>query len=183
MIAKLILAFALYFRSEGEGGGSLLSVNFGLAFWTVLTFIILLVILKFVAWKPILTALAEREKKIKDSLELADKAKEDAQKLIEENKQNMLKAEEEGRKIIEQSRVFAEKLKAQMLDDSKTQAQKIIDAATVEINRKKDEAFMELKTQVAEISIQVAEKIMRQTLDNAQQKDLIDTYIKELQKN
>ncbi len=184
MIANILLAFSFFYKSEGEsGGGSLLAVNPGLAFWTVITFILLLFILKKVAWKPILTALDEREKKIKESLEMADKAKEEAQKLIEENKQNLLKAEEEAKKIIDQGRLYAEKLKTQLIDESKIQAQKLIENASAEIERKKEETFNELKNQIAEISVQVAEKILKHNLDSNLQKNIIDGYIKEIQKN
>jgi F-type H+-transporting ATPase subunit b len=81
----------------GENGG-LLDVNPGLMIWTVITFILLLLILKKVAWKPILTALDKREKDIKDSLEKAEIAKAEAQKILEENQANLSRAEEESKK-------------------------------------------------------------------------------------
>ena len=76
--------------------------------WTVVTFIVLLLILKKVAWKPILAALDKRENDIKESLEQAEKAKEEAKQILEENQANLAKAEEESKKIIEQSRAYAE---------------------------------------------------------------------------
>ncbi|MCJ7554746.1 MAG: F0F1 ATP synthase subunit B, partial [Ignavibacteriaceae bacterium] len=77
-------SFFLVIAAEG-GSGGLLSVNTGLAFWTTLTFLILLFILGKFAWKPILTALKQREDAIKDSLEQAEKAKDEAKKILEEN--------------------------------------------------------------------------------------------------
>ena len=117
----LILAF-----NGGEGGGSPLDVNPGLILWTVVTFICLLLILKKIAWKPILNTLNERENLIKESLDKAETARLEAEKLILENKSNVLKAEEEGQKVIEQSREYAEKVKSQVLEESKIQAKKII---------------------------------------------------------
>lgn len=166
-----------------EGSGSLLSVNAGLAFWTTLTFLILLFILGKFAWKPILTALKQRENAIKESLEKAELAKTEAKKILEENQASLSKAEEESKKIIEQSRQYAEKLKEQMIKDSKAQAQKIIEEASAEIDRKKDAAFNELKNQIAEISINAAEKILKQKLDVESNKHLVDGYIKEISKN
>lgn len=166
-----------------EGGGSLLSVDAGLAFWTTLTFLILLIILGKFAWKPILTALKQRENAIKDSLEQAEKAKEEAKKILEENQANLNKAEEESKKIIEQSRQYAETLKEQLIKESRAQAQKLIDEASVEINRKKDEAFNELKNQIAEISVQAAEKILRQNLNTDSNRKIVDSYISEISKN
>ncbi len=166
-----------------EGGGSLVDVSPGLIFWTVITFVILLIILKKTAWKPILSALDQREAAIKDSLEKAEKAQEEARKVLEENKANIQKAEEESKKIINQSREYAEKLKDQMLQDGKEQAKKIVDDATAEIERKKDAAFEELKTQVAEIAIQAAEKIMDANLDKESQKKIANKFIGEIAKN
>ncbi len=164
-------------------GGSLVDVNPGLIFWTVITFLILLFILKKVAWKPILTALNEREVAIKDSLEKAEKAKEEAQRVLQENQASLQKAEEESKKIIEQSRQYAENLKNQMMKESKEQAQKIVDDASVQIEQKKEAAFNELKTKVAEIAIQAAEKILKENLDKDSHKKLVDRYIEEITKN
>lgn len=164
-------------------GGSLIDVNPGLIFWTVVTFLILLFVLKKMAWKPILTALNQRETAIKDSLEKAEKAKEEAQKILDENQASLLRAEEESKKIIEQSRVYADRLKNQMIRDSKDQARKIVEDATSEIERKKEEAFNELKIKVAEIAVQAAEKIISKNLDKDSNKKLVDKYIDDIMRN
>lgn len=164
-------------------GGSLIDVNPGLIFWTVITFVLLLLILKKLAWKPILSALSQREDAIKDSLEKAEKAKEEAQKVLKENQASIVKAEEESKKIIEQSRIYADKLKEQILKDSKEQAQKIIHDASSEIERKKEETFNELKTKVAEIAILAAEKILSENLNKDSNKKLVNKYIDEITRN
>jgi F-type H+-transporting ATPase subunit b len=180
----MLFGFVLSVLASPEGGGGgLLDVNPGVAIWTILTFIVLLVVLRMVAWKPILAALDQREAAIKESLEKADRAKEEAQQLLNENQANMAKAGEEAKAIIEQSRQFAEKLKDQMLQDSKQQAQKIIADATAEIDRKKEATFNELRSQVAEIAISAAEKILRESLDKDKQKKVVDKYISEITKN
>lgn len=166
-----------------EGGGTLLDVNPGLIFWTAITFIVLVIVLKKVAWKPILTALENREKEIEDSLNKAEKAKEEAQKILEQNQASLSKAEEESKKIIEQSRTYAETLKEQLLNESKEEAKKLIDNASAEIDRKKNTAFEELKNQVAEISINAAGKIMRENLDTKKNKQIVNEYLNEISKN
>jgi F-type H+-transporting ATPase subunit b len=168
---------------EPASGGSLLDVNPGLIVWTVITFLILIILLKKIAWKPILDALDQREGSIRDSLEKAEKAKEEAQKVLQLNQANLDKAEEESKKIIEQSRSFAEKLKEQMLLETKQQSKKILEDATAEIERKKDEAFNNLKNQVAEIAINAAEKILKENLNQETQKKIVDRYIEEIGKN
>lgn len=166
-----------------EGGGSLIDVNPGVAFWTTVTFLILLFILKKVAWKPILTALEQRENAIRESLEKAEKAKEDAQKVLDQNQANLSKAEEESKQIINQSRAYAEKLKDQIVQESKEQAKKMLEEAAAEIDRKKDAAFDELKDQVVDIAIKAAEKILRENLNKETQKKIVDQYIGEITKN
>ncbi len=184
MIANTLFAFIALVVSEGEsGGGGLLSVNVGLAFWTTLTFILLLLILKKFAWKPILNALKQREDAIKDSLEQAEKAKEEAKKILYENQNSLAKAEEESKKIIEQSKLYADNLKEQILKDSKEQAKKLIEEAAAEIDRKKNAAFDDLKNQIAEISIKAAEKILRENLDAEKNKKVVDKYISDISKN
>ena len=94
-----------------EGGGSLIDVNPGVVFWTFVTFIVLLIVLKKFAWKPILTALDQRETAIRESLEKAERAKEEAQKILDQNQASLAKVEEESKQIINQSRIYADKLK------------------------------------------------------------------------
>ncbi|HLG32377.1 MAG TPA: F0F1 ATP synthase subunit B [Ignavibacteriaceae bacterium] len=175
--------FTIAVLSSGTGGGGLLDVNPGLMIWTVITFIILLVVLKKVAWKPILTALDRREQDIRNSIEKAEKASENAQKILEENKATLAKAEEESKKIIEQSRAYAENLKDQLLKQSKEQARKIIEDSGQEIQRQKDAAFEELKQQIAEIAISAAEKIIKENVDAEKNKRIVSKYLDEVTKN
>lgn len=182
MIAKIYFAVISIIASEG-GGAGLLSVDGGLAFWTTLTFLILLFILGKFAWKPILTALKQREDAIKESLAQSELAKEEAKKILAENQASLAKAEEESKKIIEQSRAYAENLKQQIINESKAQAQKLIEDASAEIERKKLAAFDELKNQVAQIAVDAASKILKENLDAEKNKQLVDKYIKEISKN
>jgi F-type H+-transporting ATPase subunit b len=180
----MFLAFNLAVLAvASEGGGSLIDVNPGLIFWTVVTFLILFFILKKTAWKPILSALEEREAAIRESLEKAEKAKEEANLILQQNKANLAAAGEEAKKIVDQSRAYADKVKEQIIQESKEQAQKIITDASAEIERKKEAAFDELKVHVAEIAVNAAEKILKETLDKESNKKLVNTYINEIAKN
>lgn len=175
----LVIAFG---GGDAVQGGPL-DVNPGLILWTVITFIFLLLVLKKIAWKPILNSLNERENIIKESLDKAETARKEAELLIADNKVAMRKAEEEAQKIVDQSREYAEKLKNQILDESKVTAKKMIDDATAEIERKNAEGFNKLKDQVAEIAINAAEKILKENLDKQQQLKLVDKYLDEMNKN
>lgn len=182
-----IFAFASRFAETAshetaaqEGGGGLLSPNAGLAFWTVLTFILLLVILKKVAWKPILAALEERETKIAESLDLADKARKEASDNLAENKKIIALAQDEARKIIDESRQFAAELKEKLVEDSRKQAAKVLEEASLEIERKREEMTSELKSFTVNLSVEIAEKILKKNLDTTAQKELASEYLKEI---
>lgn len=180
-----MLAFlsSLMFFYSGEGGGSLLDVNPGLIFWTVVTFVLLLLILKKMAWKPILNSLSERESFIKESVERAETAKKEAEELLEENKKNLARAEEDAQKVIAQGREYAENLKSQILAESKTEAKKLIDDASIEIERKNVEAFNNLKGEIASIAVGAAEKIIRSNLDKEKQEKIVNDFIDDLSKS
>ena len=176
-LSSIVLLFS------GDGGGSLLDVNPGLIFWTVVTFVILLLILKKMAWKPILNSLSERENFIKDSVEKAETAKKEAEEILEENKKNLAKAEEEAQKVIAQGREYAENLKAQIVAESKLEAKKMLDDASVEIERKNMEAFNNLKGEIATIAVEAAEKIIRSNLDKDKQEKIVNDFIDDLSKS
>lgn len=180
MLAFLSSIMLLY---SGEGGGSLLDVNPGLIFWTVVTFVLLLLILKKMAWKPILNSLSERENFIKESVERAETAKKEAEILLEENKKNLAEAEQEAQKVIAQGREYAENLKTQIVEESKLEAKKLIDGATIEIERKNQEAFNSLKGDIASIAIEAAEKILRDNLDKEKQEKIVNEFIQDLSKS
>ncbi|MBU0560397.1 MAG: F0F1 ATP synthase subunit B [Bacteroidetes bacterium] len=180
MVSMLNIAL-IAFASGAQG--SLLDVNPGLIFWTVITFVLLLLILKKIAWKPILSSLSERENFIRESLEKAEAAQNETQKLLEENKSRLAKADEEAKIIVAQSKEHAQSLKTQILDQSKQEAKSMIDAAASEIERRNQEAFNSLKEQVASIAVEAAEKILRETLDKDKKQNLVDKYMKDLSKN
>jgi F-type H+-transporting ATPase subunit b len=161
----------------------MLEVNPGLILWTILTFVIVLAILRAKAWKPLLQALTEREEKIRTALLDAERAQTDAQRLLEENKRQLAKAEEESQRIIKQGRELGDKLKAEIVEKANAGARSMIDQAKEEIRREKEAALTQLRTEVADLAIGVAGKLLDQNLDNAKQRQLADSAIKDLQKN
>lgn len=181
MFTKIGLINFLLLYSGGEKGG-LLDVNPGLIFWTIITFLILLFILKKTAWQPILQALKERENNIRASLEKAEQARKEAEEILEKNKKNLAEAEEQVKKIINEGREYANKLRAEIVSRANTEAQKILESAKQEIETKKQEALSELKEIVADLSIQAAEKILEETLDKEKHKKLVEKLIQNLPK-
>ena len=161
----------------------LLEPNPGLVLWTILTFLLLLWLLRKVAWKPLLEALHKREEHVRESMERAEQAKIDAERILEENKKQLAGAEAESKQILAEGRALAEKLKNEMLEQTNQQSRKMIDRAREEIERDKEAALAQLRSEVAQLAIKAAEKLLDENLDEAKQRKIIDTYLKELPKN
>ena len=161
----------------------MLDINPGLIIWTIITFVLLVVVLGKFAWKPILEALHNREQEIADSLKKAEEAKRDAERMMQENKIAMEKASNETARLIAEGRAMAEQLKNDIVVKANESAKKMLEQAKEEISREKDAAMSQLRTEVADLSISVAEKILDESLDGAKQKKMIDKVLQQMQKN
>ncbi|SEO41672.1 F0F1 ATP synthase subunit B [Mucilaginibacter sp. OK283] len=153
----------------------------GLVFWTTISFVVLLIILRIFAWKPILSALSERERFIEDSLQKAEAAKEEMSRLTNENESLLKQARAERDQILSDAR----KVKDQMIVDAKELAHKegarMIELARVEINNQKAIAMADVKNQVATLSLQIAEKVLRKQFEDQQKQDeLVSQLLKEV---
>ncbi|HTY01574.1 MAG TPA: F0F1 ATP synthase subunit B [Bacteroidota bacterium] len=158
----------------------MLEINPGLIIWTIITFVLVLLVLRGTAWKPIVQALKDREDKIRSSLEEAEKARTEAQHLLDENRQVLLEAEAQSAKIIHEGRDMGERMKSEILEKAQTASRQMVDQAKDEIRREKDAALVQLRTEVSDLAIAAAGKILDANLDNAQQRRLVDKAIQEL---
>jgi len=158
----------------------MLEINPGVAIWTIITFLILVAILKKVAWKPIVYALTRREESIRKALEDAQRAREEAEKLMEENKRNLARAEEEVQKIIREGRETAERIRAEILERARKEADVMIERAKEEIERHREQAMLQLRAQVADLAIQVASKLIGEVLNEQKHKKLVEKYLQEI---
>jgi F-type H+-transporting ATPase subunit b len=161
----------------------MLEINPGLVLWTIISFIILVGILGKYAWKPIISALAEREDKIRGALEQADRARSEASDLLKKNEEAMARAEQEYQKMLREGKEMAEKLKEEIVGKARQQAQQEIQRASEEIQRSVDSARHQLRTEVADLAIKAAEKILDESLDAPKQKKMVNSFIDQLPKN
>ena len=147
--------------------------DLGLLFWTALVFCILLFLLAKFAWKPILSAVNAREQKITEALELAEKTRSEMQALQAENDNILKEAKESANQMIEAAK-----------SKSKSEADKIVENARHTINSEKAAAMAELKTHVAALSLEIAEKVIRGELaSDDKQKALADKLVGEINMN
>jgi len=161
----------------------MLNPNPGLIIWTIVTFVLLLLILRKVAWKPLLEILSKREESVKNALEKAEKAQNDAERIFRENQKALERVNVEGQKILNESRFFAEKLIVDIVVKANQQSRKMLDAAKEEIARDKEAAMFQLRSEIATIAIGAAGKIIDETLDESKHRKLVDSYMKELPRN
>lgn len=144
----------------------LITPDFGLLIWTGLVFVLLLFILTKFIWKPILTSVNAREQKISDALELAEKTKAEMAALQAANENLLKEARAERDAIVKDAKEVATKMVETAKNDAKNEASKIVEAARLSINAEKAAAISELKTQVASISLEIAEKVIRGELSS-----------------
>ncbi len=162
----------------------LVTPEIGLIFWTTVTFVILLFLLAKFAWKPILSAVKNREESIREALLSADKAREEMAQLKSDNEQVLREARAERDSILRDAREIREKMIADAKEIAGTEANKMVEQAKELIENQKMAAITDLKNQVASMSIEIAEKIIRKQLENKEnQVALVEEQLKDFKLN
>lgn len=162
----------------------LVTPDLGLAIWTGLAFLILLVLLRVFAWRPILDAVNKREENIRLALESAAEAKKEMESLKASNEELLKEAHQERDNILKQARELQDKMLSEAKSKAKAEADKIVSAARESIVMEKAAAITELKNQVATLSIDIAEKIVKEQLsDSDKQKTLANNLAAEVSLN
>lgn len=158
---------------------SLINPGLGLVIWMTLALLIVLLILKKYAWKPIMNALKEREESIENSLRAADRARDDMKKLKLDNEQLLREAKDERDAILREARKIREKILDEAKDKANEEASNIVKSAKARIENEKKAAMVEIKNMIAHTSIEIAEKILREEFKNPKKQA---AYIEELLK-
>lgn len=155
----------------------LLNIQLGPIIWTIINFLILLILLRAVAWKPILRALESRETAITDALDRAERAKADAERILTENQKALHRAEEEAQRVLREGRELSERLQNEASSRAQTETRRMLDQANSEIERNKQQALTELRTEVASLAVGAAEKILNESLDDDRHKRIVEQYL------
>jgi len=162
----------------------LLTPGTGLIIWQLIVFVLLFLLLSKLAWKPILSSLKEREKSIQDALDTAENTRAEISKLKADNANLLKEAREERDKMLRDAREAGNRLKEEAEAAAKKSADKIIADARAAINIEKQAALRDIKVQVSNFSLEIAEKLLKKNLaDDASQKALVDSYLKDLKIN
>jgi F-type H+-transporting ATPase subunit b len=158
----------------------LLRFDPGVGVWTIITFAFLLIVLKRFAWKPLLNSLDARDKAIQNSLDQAARIQAENARLAEEQKRVLAEFRAQGNQIVQTAREAAEGLKKSVEAAALEEKKRILASATQEIEASKQAALAELRATTADLSIGIAEKLIRQNLDDAKNRTLVDQLIQEV---
>jgi F-type H+-transporting ATPase subunit b len=162
----------------------LITPEFGLFFWMLVTFTLVFIILKKFAWKPIVHALKEREDNIREGLENAEEAKDELTKVKVKSDKILSDAIVERDTLIRQGRELKEKLIVEAKGQAESEARKMIEEAKKHIQEEKNAAINQIKLQIASLSVDIAEKILRNKLeDDKIQKELMTSLLDEFELN
>lgn len=158
----------------------LIEFSYGLIFWMTVSFLTVLFVLAKFAWKPILKGLRDRETSIADALNEAKRAREEMASLSAKNEELMRAAREEREVLLKEARDIRDKEISEAKGKAKGEADALLARARTDIQNEKNAAIVEMKNQVAELSILVAERILRDKLDSsAAQQSLVDKVMAE----
>ena len=158
--------------------------EFGLFFWQIIIFVGLIYLLRKFAWKPILDAVNEREEGIKNALLAAENAKKDMQNLKSDNEKLLAEARAERESMLKEAREIKEKMIADAKLEAQSQGEKMIEQAKAAITSEKNAAMADLKNQVSSLSLQIAEKVLRNELtDKDSQAKLVEKMLGEAKLN
>ena len=156
--------------------------SLGLFFWQTLLFVGLLFLLAKYAWKPILSAVEERENTIKDSLEAAEKAKADMEAVQADNKRILKEARAERDALLAEAKKTSTQIVNEAKEAAQAEADKIAAAAQAAIQQEKNAAINDLKAQVAGLSVDIAQKVLQGELaDQKKQEQLVEKLVNDIE--
>ncbi|MGP1500469.1 MAG: F0F1 ATP synthase subunit B [Bergeyella cardium] len=156
----------------------LLTPSIGNIFWTAVVFLILVALLAKYAWKPILSAVNEREVSITDALNQAKLARKEMESLKADNERIVREAKIERDAILKEARELKDKIVSEAQDVAKAEGEKLIEQAKQTIQAEKAAAMADIKNQIGTLSVGIAEQILKQKLDNSDaQNALVENYL------
>jgi F-type H+-transporting ATPase subunit b len=162
--------------------GALTDINPGLTLWAAITFLVLLVVLSKFAWGPIVKMLDERAKTIHEAIESAKKERAEAERMLAEQKDALARASREAAELAKKNQIEVEALRQDLTAKAKKEADELVASARRLIVEEKTKAIAELRSQVADLAIECAAKLVKASLDEKAQRQLVNEYVEQLPK-
>lgn len=154
----------------------------GLMIWTLVTFVLLLLLLSRFAFRPLRRALAEREQVIRDSLERAEQAKREAEDMLRKNEEQLGHARDEARRIIGAGQKVVADMRHETERGAKDEATAIVARARIEIDRELQKSLDELKASVAGLAVRISRQVIKENLDEQRHEQLAEDFIERLKR-
>lgn len=168
----------------GELFDGILNYHLGFVVWSGIAFLLLLVVLRKFAWSPILGFIHDREQSIENALLSAEKAKDEMSRLTSENEALLKQARVERDLILKEAKDLKDKIVSEARTSAQAEGAKMIEKAKIEIDTLKNVALNEVKDQVASLSLEIAEKVLRRQFeDQSKQDELVADLLKEIKLN
>ena len=168
-------------HAGGEEAFTPFSINTGLIFWTIVVFGILLVLLWKLGLPALLKSVEERERRIQQQLEEAERARAEAVRLLEEHKRTIAGARAEAQEIVAKAKSVAEKERETLLAKARQEYEQLLGRARKEIEAEKEKAILELRREAVDLSIAAASKLIEGNLDTAANRRLVTEYLASLE--
>lgn len=162
------------------GDNPLLRFEPGLMIWTIITFVVLLLALRKIAWGPILTMLDEREQKIDDALKQAERARAESANAAEETQQKIAEAVQHAQEIVQRARDEADQSRQQILEDARAESQRVVDQGLQRLEAEQRAALQEIRKTTADLAIQAAGRLIQSSLTEQQQREVVERFLSEL---
>ena len=181
LTATIAFAAAPALAAEPEGGPvNLLAPNPGLMFWTLIIFVILMIVLSKFAYKPLFAAVEAREKALEDAIEGAKRDRAEAQQLLEQQRAQLEAARTEAQGIIAGSRATSEKMRSDLLAQTKEQQSEMIEQARRAIESEKVAAIADLRKEAVDLAIAGASRVIEKNLDSAGNRQIVESFLSSL---
>jgi len=161
-------------------GASITEVNPGLTFWTIITFVVVFVVLRWKAWGPILQLVEQREKAIQDAIDAAKRERQEAEKMLAEQKTAIADARREAAEMVKRSQADVEKIREELLQRSRKEAEELMSVAMRQIEEEKLKAMAEVRSQAVDLAILAAHRLVESSLDEKKQRELVTEFIEKL---
>jgi F-type H+-transporting ATPase subunit b len=169
---------ALLAAEEGEPG--LFSINLGLSIWTIVVFLVLVVLLKKFAWGPILSSVEAREEGIQGALDEAARLRAEASELLEEHRRQLADSRRQANQIIAESREHGDQLKREMEEKAREEGQRIVARARVEIEREKEKTILAIRREAVDIALDAASRLIQERMDAKADREFVTRYLDEV---
>ena len=164
-----------------EGEFTPFSINTGLIFWTIVVFGILLALLWRLGWPAILQVVEERERRIQQQLEEAERARTEAAALLDEHKRLLAGAKAEAQELLAKAKAVADKERATLLARAREEYEELVARARKDIEEEREKAILALRREAVDLSIAAASKLLEAQLDNEANRRLVTEYLATLE--